>query len=225
MSGGDEHYTPRPNSNQQSAKREPKHWLEYAIFIFVVLTAIFTGAAAWYTRQQWQTSQDTLVFSERAFVHFPINFGTVMVKSPDTGKYALAIRVNLANSGNTRTTALRFLIKCAPSATKLVEPWGLLHQGTEEHLPQVIGPKSSIPAVCSFPQADVESMSRGTLFGYLLADVDYRDIFNPGIRHITQLDTVVTITSYAAKGEGFDSQETIQPIGQHNCADEDCPTN
>lgn len=51
----------RPNADNHDcpAKREGKHPLEYAIFVFVVLTAFATGAAAWYTRQQWLVYRDT----------------------------------------------------------------------------------------------------------------------------------------------------------------------
>jgi hypothetical protein len=49
-------------------KTEPKHWLEYAIFVFVVATAAATGAAACYTRQQWLTALDQEKRSLRAYV-------------------------------------------------------------------------------------------------------------------------------------------------------------
>jgi len=63
MSSGSEAHQPRT-----SAKAEPKHWLEYAIFLFVIATAIATGFAAYYTRQQWLTAEDTEKRSLRAYI-------------------------------------------------------------------------------------------------------------------------------------------------------------
>jgi hypothetical protein len=49
---GSEHYQPAADGDESKSQPEAKHWLEYAIFIFVILTAVGTIAAAWYTRQQ-----------------------------------------------------------------------------------------------------------------------------------------------------------------------------
>jgi hypothetical protein len=41
-----EHYQPSADCNKKRPpKRESKHWLEYAIFFFVVVTALATGTA------------------------------------------------------------------------------------------------------------------------------------------------------------------------------------
>jgi hypothetical protein len=60
---------PQTNDQQHGAK-DNKHWLEYAIFIFVVLATIGTVAAAYYARQQWLTAQDTEKRQLRAYVGF-----------------------------------------------------------------------------------------------------------------------------------------------------------
>ena len=59
---------PPANRNQRGAKPESKHWMEYAIFFFVVATAIATGFAAYFTGQQWQTAADTEKRQLRAYV-------------------------------------------------------------------------------------------------------------------------------------------------------------
>ena len=59
-----------PRRNEIRPRRERKHPLEYLIFVFVVATAVATGFAAYYTGRQWKTAHETLVVSERAFVHF-----------------------------------------------------------------------------------------------------------------------------------------------------------
>jgi hypothetical protein len=68
MPSGSEHHNPTTPDNSEGAKREPKHWLEYAIFFFVIATAVATGFAAWYTRQQWLTAVDTEQRQTRAYV-------------------------------------------------------------------------------------------------------------------------------------------------------------
>jgi hypothetical protein len=67
MASGEEDQ-PVPSKNQNAPQPERKHWLEYAIFGFVILTALATGCAAWYARQQWLTAEDNEKRSLRAYV-------------------------------------------------------------------------------------------------------------------------------------------------------------
>jgi hypothetical protein len=49
---------------------EPRHWLEYGVFAFVVVTAIATATAAWYTRKESETTAENGRRQLRAYV-FP----------------------------------------------------------------------------------------------------------------------------------------------------------
>jgi hypothetical protein len=76
MASTDETDTPRGDDQHYQAGLGKKHWLEYAIFLFVVATAVATGLAAWYTRQQWLTmegqlavTRDTEIRQLRAYLH------------------------------------------------------------------------------------------------------------------------------------------------------------
>jgi len=210
-----------PRGNEIRARRERKHPLDYLILFFVMVTAGATGFAAYYTGWQWATARDTLVVSERAFVNLG-GVNTLSSRDPDPKKGEfLAVFTTLTNSGNTRTTGLEFLVRCVTSATKLVEPWGLLHQEAEEHLPQVIAPKSGVPVICSFKKSDVADMLDGKLFGYLLGDIRYQDIFEPNNRHVTQFSLALTVNKYTETP--FAAEAQLGPVGKHNCADEDCP--
>lgn len=60
MPSSGETNTPSASGQHGNTKPEKKHWLEYAIFLFVVATAAATGLAAYYTRNQWCTMQDQL---------------------------------------------------------------------------------------------------------------------------------------------------------------------
>jgi hypothetical protein len=198
-----------------------KHPLDYLIFIFLVATTIATGLAAYFTYRQWTTAHDTLVVSERAFVHFG-GLTAFPTNTPDpTRAEFLGMFSLLINSGNTRTTGLEFSVRCVTSPMRLVEPWGFLHQEAEEHLPQVIAPKSSITAICNFKKSEVADIFAGKLFAYVLGDIKYGDIFDTLNRHLTQSSILVYITKYTETP--FYAEAFTTPIGKHNCADEDCP--
>jgi hypothetical protein len=49
MPASGEHDNPNPTGNSPKTNPERKHPLEYGIFGFVVLTAVFTGLGAYYT--------------------------------------------------------------------------------------------------------------------------------------------------------------------------------
>ncbi len=202
--------------------RDRKHPLDIAMFFLLVGTLIATGFAAYYTGKQWRTAHKALVVSERAFIHLG-DVTTVNARDPDPKKGDfLAMVTRLANSGNTRTRGLELWIKCVTSPTKLIEPWGLLHQEAEEHLPQVIAPKSSVPVICSFKKSEVADMVDGKQFGYLMGDIRYQDIFEPLTQHLTQFSLLVTINKYTETPFSVGDTQ-LSPVGKHNCADEDCP--
>ena len=210
-----------PNIHDQATSgRDRKHWLDFGIALLLLATAAGTGVAAWYTFRQWVTARDTLVVSQRAFVTVG-NFGSIVGVGDDQKPSNLTIDIPLLNSGNTRTRDLQLLFKCRTSTQDLVEPWGLLHQEKVDHLPQVIGPHADSHTYCTFSKDDISRMKNGSLFGYVLGEVTYYDIFNPNDRHITQIARQVSILGYTETPAAVFSY--ITPIGQHNCADEDCP--
>ena len=79
----------------------------------------------------------------------------------------------------------------------------------------------SVPVICSFKKSDVGDMFDGKLFGYVMGDIKYRDIFEPNNRHLTQFSLLVIVNKYNDTPFGADTQ--FSPVGKHNCADEDCP--
>src|SRR5580700_52323 len=77
------------------AKAEPKHWLEYAIFVFVIATAIATGFAAYYTRRQALTAADTEQRQLRAYLG---------ISSPVINEAEGVITLQVSNGGQTPAT-------------------------------------------------------------------------------------------------------------------------
>lgn len=75
---------------------EARHWLEYGVFAFVIITAMATATAAWYTRKQWQSSADNGRRQLRAYV-FPEQADLVW---QGTGKSPVA-EIVIKNSGQT----------------------------------------------------------------------------------------------------------------------------
>jgi hypothetical protein len=203
------------------AQRKKRHRLDLLVFAFVLCAAIAAVCAAYFTYRQWQTAQRSLVVSARAFVHRG-EFRIFHANDPDPakGEY-LAIETALVNAGDTRTTGLQFFVRCVTTPSRLIEPWELL-QAKEEHLPQVIAPRSAVPTVCAFPRSDVAQISQGRLYGYVLGEVTYRDIFEPALPHITQFSLIVTVNRYV-DSTPFGADVQFAAIGRHNCADEDCP--
>jgi hypothetical protein len=67
---GGENTKPTANGHKCGPNGEGKHPLEYAIFFLVVITAVATGFAAYYTHNQWITAEDTAKRQLRAYVFF-----------------------------------------------------------------------------------------------------------------------------------------------------------
>jgi hypothetical protein len=75
---------------------EPRHWIEYGVLAFVIVTAIATATAAWYTRKEWQSSVDNGHRQLRAYV-FPDQANLVW---QGTAKPTVA-EIVIKNSGQT----------------------------------------------------------------------------------------------------------------------------
>src|SRR5579872_4452213 len=75
---------------------DARHWLEYGVFAFVVVTAVATATAAWYTRREWESSVDNGHRQLRAYV-FPDQASLIWQAN---GKPIVA-EIVIKNSGQT----------------------------------------------------------------------------------------------------------------------------
>jgi hypothetical protein len=75
---------------------EPRHWIEYGVLAFVIITAVATVMAAWYTRREWQSLVDNGRHQLRAYV-FPDHAELVW---GGTAKPTMA-EIVIKNSGQT----------------------------------------------------------------------------------------------------------------------------
>lgn len=153
--------------------REPRHWLEYGVFAFVVVTAMATATAAWYTRRQWETSTDNARRQLRAYV-FPDQANLIWqgTAKPTTAEITIknsgqtpAYRVSTATMTGVREYPLRGALS-VPSVTSK---------------PTVIPPGSSATLSDTMVQpltADqLKAIQNGTQAVYAFGEIAYADAF------------------------------------------------
>jgi hypothetical protein len=99
---------------------EPRHWIEYGIFVFVFLTAIATAMAAWYTRRQRESAVDNGHRQLRAYVPEQANLVWQGTAKPT------AAEIVIKNSGQTPayrlSTATAILVSDHPLQSDLHFP-------------------------------------------------------------------------------------------------------
>jgi hypothetical protein len=148
--------TPPPtNSDQDSPKPEPKHWLEFAIFAFVVGTTIATAIAAYYTSWQWDaanrqanTANDTEKRSLRAYVAVPP--GDVK----DFGTPKQSIILERRNSGQTPAYGVGILTATADIilvGQPIPNPTGCAHPNLRDLM--TVFPNVPVPLLINFEPA------------------------------------------------------------------------
>lgn len=189
MSSSGEADQPPADADKPQAKPEPKHWLEYAIFVFVIATALATGAAAYYTRQQWLTAADQEKRSLRAYL--AINT-TINIKI-DTQK----MKISVDNFGQTPAKNstmfsnwkfLAFGDPLPPDFNFPEAPGCTAPTGQEKMFPGIgiILPKNPVAATrnhCPYELAYLQAAERKEINAWYYGHIDYSDIFNE--RHHT----------------------------------------
>jgi hypothetical protein len=173
---------------------------------------------------------------QRAFIAYVPGPGRNVGANPDDPVQFL-FTGQLVNNGNTPTKQLNTFINCLPSDKELTEPWVELYTGYAtpiKPITQFIGPHGSVPFMCSFQFSQIREMANNKLFGYLLVDISYFDRLEPTVLRRTQASYRIYINNIAQQAfavmtpggtvvRPIDVQTQMQPVGQHNCADEDCP--
>jgi hypothetical protein len=153
--------------------RETRHWLEYGVFAFVVVTALATATAAWYTRRQWETSTDNGRRQLRAYV-FPDQANLVWeaTAKPTT------VEVTIKNSGQTPayrvSTATMIGVREYPLHGAFSVP-------SVTSKPTVIPPGSSTTLsdtmVHPLTADQLRAIQKGTQAVYVFGEIAYADAF------------------------------------------------
>jgi hypothetical protein len=152
---------------------EARHWLEYGVFAFVVVTAMATATAAWYTRKEWQSSVDNGHRQLRAYV-FPEQANLVW---QGTGKPTVA-EIVIKNSGQTPayrlSTATTVLVSDRPLQTDLRVP-AMPSNRT------VVPPAGSYALSVAMDQPltgdQLKAIQKGSQAVYAIGEVAYEDAF------------------------------------------------
>jgi hypothetical protein len=156
-------------------KPENKHWLEYAIFLFVIITAVATSYAACYTRKQWEVASDqerrqlrAYAFVEKAAVTLSGNAlkGIVDLKNAGlTPAYDLTVKTQL----QTDEASKPFMpapFGDVELSRGILGPGATLHPSTKE----LIIPADNTVAITAFKNG------RGVI--YVIGQAEYRDAFD-----------------------------------------------
>lgn len=213
--------TPRPEHPDkqsrcaQDAGYEKKHPLEWGIFVLLFFTLIATGLAAYYTRKQWITADDSEKRDLRAYVFMEMQ--TVKWPPGDVpNRYAVSLKVT--NSG--KTWARKLIIDKQVVTPAMPEPFDALtkirHPVSE---PMVLGPGQSI--TLQFGEvlfSDLPTITSGQKTFDYVALVKYEDVLNdPPIEWRTHLSQRLNADIEGKGHISFGYRTT------HNCTDKDCP--
>jgi hypothetical protein len=156
-----------------SGSGEPKHWIEYAILLFVVVSAIATGTAAYYARQQWFTATDTEQRQLRAYV-FPTSANAINVNSSQPAEG----NIGLKNSGQTPAYRLSARTVISVREFPLQSP---LPDPQSSYATSVLGPGAGYTLSAHnrrpLTSSEIQAIQGGTKAIYVYGDVTYTDAF------------------------------------------------
>jgi len=153
--------------------REARHWIEYGVFVFVIITAIATATAAWYTRKEWQSMTDNGRRQLRAYV-FPDQANLVW---QGTTKPTVA-EIVIKNSGQTPayrlSTAASLSVDDSPLQVDLRVP-----SMPDNHT--VIPPSGSYTLSVAMDKPlmtdQLKAIQMGTQAIYVFGEIAYDDAF------------------------------------------------
>jgi hypothetical protein len=204
---------------------KPLHLFTLALVIVAGLQTCVLNNTDQTLRDTWKTNK----ISERAFVSIILaqNFLAPNLTDPKADTFGF----NMINGGNTPTRDLKFTLRCITDDSDDEEPWGLLYATGDKvkHSPGFIGPKSAQAAYCSFTFDQMKEIAAKHVYGYVLADISYRDRLDPQIPRRTEMSLKIGSAFVQLPITQGQSQVpasvavTFENQGKHNCADEECP--
>jgi hypothetical protein len=153
---------------------EPRHWIEYGVFAFVLISALATSTAAWYTRKEWQSSVDNGHRQLRAYV-FPDQANLIW---QGTAKPTV-VEIVIKNSGQTPAYRL------ATATAIIVRDYPL--KG-DPHVPPMLNNHTVVPPngnnalsiAMEQPLTgdELKAIQKGTQAIYAFGEISYVDAFN-----------------------------------------------
>ena len=218
MTPGGEHTDPRATNNKTCTEKKRKHWLEYAIFVFVVATTIATLGAAYYTRQQWLTAIDSEQRQTRAYVFLK----DIKLERRNDG--AFDIIPEFENTGNSETVNMRSHMSRHLSDVPLPNDFNFGDIPVASEVPIILGPRTiSNIAFDAINKSCLDQFNRRDEVSkfYIWGRVNYNDTLTEE-SHITRFCWDVNQVIFSADGTSARISHVLCESG--NCADHDCPT-
>jgi hypothetical protein len=153
---------------------EPRHWLEYGVFAFVVVTAIATATAAWYTRKESETAAENGRRQLRAYV-FPDQANLLW---QGTAKPTQA-EIGIKNSGQTPAYRLSTATAVVVGDFPLQ---GALHVPPMPDNHTVVPPSGNYALSVTMAQPltgdQLKAIQKGTQAIYAFGEISYVDAFD-----------------------------------------------
>jgi hypothetical protein len=155
------------------ATTEARHWLEYGVFTFVVITAMATATAAWYTREEWKSSADNGHRQLRAYV-FPEQANLVW---QGVGKPAV-VEIVIKNSGQTPayrlSTATKVFVSDRPLQT---DPQVPAMPPNHSVVPPAGSHALSVAMDQQLTGDQLKAIQKGSQAIYAIGEIAYEDVF------------------------------------------------
>lgn len=154
-------------------KHDPRHWLEYGVFAFVVVTAIATATAAWYTRKASEITAENGRRQLRAYV-FPDQANLVWQGSAKP----MVAEIGIKNSGQTPayrlSTATALIVGDFPLRGDLHVP-----EMPDNHtvVPPNGGYALSVPMAQPMTGDQLKAIQKGSQAIYAFGEISYIDAF------------------------------------------------
>jgi hypothetical protein len=208
-----------------------------------IATAVNVGVAFFQWRAANEIASKAFVSGQRAFVHLEgidesiadnweiETQGYGVWNAPKNLGKMIHSKFRLTNAGSTPTKNLQAVLHCelvAPQrVTSIRDPFMLLKWNDAEIIKHSIGAHQTVAVSsegCDFKNPDVLLNAQMQIVPvFLIGYVKYEDWVEPGRIHKTQFAHRL-IVHETGKMPGFEGMDIeTEPVGSHNCTDEDCP--
>jgi hypothetical protein len=152
---------------------EERHWIEYGVFAFVIITAMATATAAWYTRKQWESTADNGHRQLRAYV-FPEQANLIWQGAAKP----TAVEVVIKNSGQTPayrlSSAAAIIVSDYPLQTELHDP---VLPDSHTVIPPAGNSTVSVALQQPLSMDQLKAIQKGTQAIYAIGLLAYTDAF------------------------------------------------
>jgi hypothetical protein len=153
---------------------EPRHWIEYGVFIFVIITAVATATAAWYTRREAMSSVDNGRRQLRAYV-FPDQASLVWQGS---GKPTLS-EIVIKNSGQTPAYRLSTAAVIGVADYPMQNPMSVpAMSGNHTVVPPTGSYTLSVAMEKPLTGEQLSAIQKGKQAIYVFGNISYTDAFD-----------------------------------------------